>query len=773
MEFTNLETLFGAVMTSGMSVIANDPASNPRRGGLPPGHPALNRFLGVPFSSGPSGTPLSGMLGIANAPGGYDEETVELISPLLDACATMVGYAKLQRGRQAAEAALRDSDERHRLVLENALDAVVCVDSGGRVQIWNRQAEAIFGWSESEARGRTLDELIVPERFREGHRQGISQYLGTRQSKMIGHRLELAALRRDGEEFPIELSISAVEGEQGTSFNAFLRDITERRRSENELRGLTSRLSALIRNLGAGLLVEDEGRRILLVNDELCRMFGIPGSPEQLVGADCAEAVRPLAGLFESPETFLREIEETLAARVLVHAHEVPLKDERILERDYIPIYSGETYLGHMWQYRDVSQRKRAERELLERGNQLSAANAELSRASRLKDEFLAAMSHELRTPLNAVLGLSEGLRSGVFGEVSALQREQVAMIEDSGRHLLELINDVLDLSKVEAGKLQLQIEEVGVDAVCQASLRMVKEAALQKQLRVVTSFDGALAVVEADPRRLKQILVNLLSNAVKFSESGGTVGLETARDGEAGEARFTVWDTGIGIGEADLPRLFKPFVQLDSSLARRHSGTGLGLSLVSQLAELHGGGVAVESAPGRGSRFTVRLPVAQPPEVHGTASPARTDSRSSEIPAREMGAAAESGAEGPLLLLAEDHEVNVRTVSAYLRSRGYRVAVARNGREAVARTRSERPALVLMDIQMPEMDGLQAMGELRRDETTADIPIIALTALAMAGDRERCLAAGANEYPSKPVRLSELDRLVSRLVAGGPSAAR
>lgn len=239
----------------------------------------------------------------------------------------------------------------------------------------------------------------------------------------------------------------------------------------------------------------------------------------------------------------------------------------------------------------------------------LNAANTELARVARLKDEFLASMSHELRTPLNSVLGRSEALLEGVFGPLNKKQIESIHGIEESGRHLLELINDILDLSKIESGKLSLEVGRVSVEQLCALSVRMVAQAAHQKQVKLLTTIDNSVEMIEGDERRLKQILVNLLSNAVKFTPSGGKIGLEVLGDEAHHTVAFTVWDTGIGIAEHDLQRLFKPFVQIDSSLTRKYAGTGLGLSLVKTLAEAHHGSVAVQTAPDQGSRFTVTLP--------------------------------------------------------------------------------------------------------------------------------------------------------------------
>ena len=405
---------------------------------------------------------------------------------------------------------------------------------------------------------------------------------------------------------------------------------------------------------------------------------------------------------------------------------------------------------------------RRLQRQLEERNTQLreqaealARANAELDRAARVKDEFLASMSHELRTPLNAILGMSEILCEGVYGPLSEKQQKPVRTIEASGRHLLDLINDILDLSKIEAGKEELELAPVSVEAICKASLGLIRQNAFEKQLKVSSTLDSAVTVLLADGRRVKQILVNLLSNAVKFTPEGGEIGLEVAGDAERGAVHFAVWDTGIGIAAEDMERLFQPFVQLDSGLSREHTGTGLGLSLVQRLAEMHGGGVSVESdgVPGKGSRFTVSLPWQETDPGGNATSESSQDTEPREEPAMP------GGQPSAVILLAENNENSIHTFFDYLQAKGYRVIVARNGNEAVDLARGEGPDLVLMDIQMPGMDGLAATRRIRAGtvESVARVPIIALTALAMPGDRERCLEAGANEYLSKPVSLRQL----------------
>ncbi|NUM47452.1 MAG: PAS domain S-box protein, partial [Anaerolineales bacterium] len=404
--------------------------------------------------------------------------------------------------------------------------------------------------------------------------------------------------------------------------------------------------------------------------------------------------------------------------------------------------------------FRNITLRKQAEDTLRQSRDELRNANMALEKVARLKDEFLANMSHELRTPLNAILAFSEGLLEQYRGPLNERQFTAVKNIETSGRHLLALINDILDLSKIEAGRLDLQPQTVALADVCEASLLFIKETASKKALKVAFHLNDHLTLMEGDPKRLKQILVNLLSNAVKFTPPEGEVGLEVTADPEGGVVHFVVRDTGIGIAPADLPRLFQPFTQLDSNLNRLHEGTGLGLALVRRLTELHGGSISVDSAPGKGSRFTIALPLIipaqrlKPPIAFETGSlPPIGEPPPTELPPSN----------GIQILLADDNDFNIQAVRDYLEAAGYQITLAHNGREALHLARNHRPHLILMDIQMPEMDGLTAIRQLRADPTFATTPILALTALAMPGDEAHGLAAGANIYLTKPVRLKEL----------------
>ncbi|MEB3229486.1 MAG: PAS domain S-box protein [Leptolyngbyaceae bacterium] len=443
----------------------------------------------------------------------------------------------------------------------------------------------------------------------------------------------------------------------------------------------------------------------------------------------------------------------------------------------------------------ELAERQQAQQLLTERNQQLALSNEELARATRLKDEFLANMSHELRTPLNAILGLTEGLHDQVFGPVTPEQRKTFQTIERSGSHLLELINDILDVAKIESGQMEIDCVPTSVRSICQSSLTFVKQQALKKRIQMETVVPAHIPHIYADERRIRQVLINLLNNAVKFTPEHGQITLEvryhppnhpfipivvasldqasahyrsydcaTASESSLPLVSISVIDTGIGIVAEHLDRLFQPFVQIDSALNRHYSGTGLGLALVKRIVELHNGAVSVVSEAGVGSCFTFTIPCELAevdfPEPQG--QPQLGEMQASTV--------VDGPTTNPLILLAEDNDANVSTISSYLKARGYQMVLAGNGQEAIALTQKHHPDLILMDIQMPQMDGFEAIQQIRAMAEFEQVPIVALTALAMATDRDRCFAVGANEYISKPVKLKQLVNTIQQCLHHLPS---
>lgn len=513
--------------------------------------------------------------------------------------------------------------------------------------------------------------------------------------------------------------------------------------SRQRVRRLTEDRAELVATASVPIVHVDADRRIVTWNREATAASGLPATSvlghdvddEELVSNDFVRAVAS-------------QVEETVRTGVRVEgdiAH-VGRADGTVAEF----LFNAGPMVDASGRVTDVvvvaqDITSRAEAERIRRDHEALTASA------RLKDEFLATMSHELRTPLNGIIGITALLREETAGPLNDTQHRYLDHAREASDHLLQLINDVLDISSHDATVGDLDLQPVVVPRVIDQAIRMVEGDARDRGVALRSDATEDIRVI-ADERRLVQVVLNLLTNAVKFTEQGSVTVTVSATESEVSIA---VTDTGIGIRAEDQTRLFQPFVQLDSRLDRRFEGTGLGLALTDRIVRALGGRITVESTLGVGSTFTVALRrAADPVPTNGT----------DEETAHVTGVTAPPASK-PLVLVAEDNDVNRLIVTEYLRALGHDFVTAANGAEAVELARSASPELILMDVQMPTMDGLEATTRLKADPATAHIPIVAVTALAMDGDEERCRAAGCDGYLSKPIKLSELSTTIETLV--------
>ncbi len=657
---------------------------------------------------------------------------------------TVIDLTQIRR----TEAALRASEERFRLLAEHAHDVIYRYQirptlhldylspaieelTGYPREVFYRDPDLIF-------RLVYLDDLpIIP-----------GEAINPAALALIPQPLTLRWQQQDGSIKWTEVNswVVADEASDSLAVEGIVRDITTRKQVEDDLEYERQQLDAIVRTMHEGVIAFHPDGTIVRINPAAQQIAGIDGDQARdMTALDLTQYVTPIDASGQVVEL------DSWAHRRVMHGeqfvgYELYIQESgRWITFNGTPVYDaqGRILLGVVTA-QDITQRKHADLAAQAHAEALSRINTELSRALRHKDEFLATMSHELRTPLNGILSFADLLTEQIAGPLTERQLRQVKHIETSGQHLLALINDILDLAKVESGHLDITVETHPIAVICESSLLFIREIAIRKRVQVSFVCQNTTSVMETDGRRLKQMLVNLLGNAVKFTPAGGQVRLEVAINAEHEQITFVVEDTGIGIAAEDLGRLFQPFTQIDNSLTRQHEGTGLGLALVRRLANLMGGNVRIESAGiGKGSVATLILP------WHPPTAPLPPTTRVEPVSSPH-----EQTTQNAIILLAEDNETTISAISEYLSAHGYEVVVARTGEEAIMQAIETRPDLIVMDIQMPVMDGLAATQQLRALPAFKAPPIIALTALAMPGDRERSLAAGVNAYLSKPVSL-------------------
>ncbi len=650
--------------------------------------------------------------------------------------------------RKIAEDKQRKTDRLYQQIVETAQEGIWVIDADAKTEYVNPQMAKMLDYDVDEMCGKSVFDFMEPE-----HIEDARQHFQLRRQKTPEQR-DFCFYSRTGQEVWTMIATNAITNDEGQCLSGLgmVTDITERRAAEQEIIRSQNLLEAIFEESADALfLVDMDTLRTFDCNKKAVAMFERDDKSE-LIDIEghilqarqfTPEELESIATDINRTGAWSRELQYvTKSGRVFwgnLAAKQVTVGDRRV----------------NLVRVTDIDDRKRAEQEL-------RRTNEELERATKLKDEFLANMSHELRTPLNAILGLTEVLGDGTYGQVNDRQQRSLQTIERNGQHLLELINDVLNLAKIEAGQMVFNAIAVDLKQVCQSSVVLIRQQAKKKQIDIHLDLPGRSPIIKADQLRLRQALLNLLGNAIKFTPTDGEISLRLELNPAENQVSIHVRDNGIGIAEDKLDQLFQPFVQLDSSLTRRFTGTGLGLALVKQIAKLHDGSVSVSSRLGVGSEFSIHLPWSPPQTPQATKNePALTPSE----PTATVHTVAGNG-DRPLVLIADDDDDNIETIWDYLEGKGYRLLRAVNGREAVELNSSERPDLILMDIQMPELNGLDAIQLIREKFSTEQLPIIALTALAMETDHQRCLDAGANLYLAKPFRLKALIEHMQNLLA-------
>jgi len=768
---------------------------------------------------------------------------------------------------EARLASVQAEADRFRSLVEDLKEVIFQIDRQGRWAFLNPAWAELTGFTVEECLGQSfLGHLHPSDNPR--YLNMLTYAVDTGQAVFEGE-FRIPTKGGDVKWVSAHQRIAFDEGGVVLGVSGTLSDITERKHTEIVLRVATSRLRALIENMQAGILVETEGRKIALLNETFCRMFQVPVPAHVLVESESRDLLKECLPLLVDRAGFLARLEALGAARCPSQGDEFELCDGRIMAMDFVPIAVGEEYLGHLWQFHDITDRRRAELKLEEAARELAVARDRALELSGLKSEFLANMSHEIRTPMNGIIGMTGLLLDTPLG---GEQRQYAETVRSCGEALLTLINDILDFSKIEAGKLVFETLEFDLLSVIEDVQAVLGVKAQAKGVELGIFVDPATPLqVAGDPTRLRQILTNLMDNALKFTQEGSVevrVRPESQEDGHA-LIRVEIRDTGIGMKPEVVERLFTSFFQGDTSTTRKYGGTGLGLTICKRLAELMGGSIGVTSTPGEGSTFWFTLGLdsrgCQAPVRPGAttvllaglpAAAARMVGEQLEawgVPSRipppqaELGAwlrevrspdavllvgpealdaaLAETGdcalvfasplyrpelreaaarrgvqsyltlpirpsqlrgllepkglsigrvapvaplpaQEGPVkvrVLLAEDNLVNQKVALIMLQKFGIEADVVATGVEALDALVGVAYDLILMDCQMPEMDGFEATRRIReRERGSRRMPVVAMTANAMVGDREKCLEAGMDDYIAKPVRAEALHRALS-----------
>jgi len=674
--------------------------------------------------------------------------------------------------RRTAEQALRESEKKYRNIFDHAIVGIFQTTPEGRYNNVNPAFASMAGYGSPDEMQSEITNIGEQLYVNPEDRKRLLTLIQASDGAV--REFETQVRRKDGTLFWISINVRMVnnEAEKTTWLEGTCIDITDRKQAELSLRRLQLQRELILNSVGEGIYGMSPDGRMTFINPEATRLLGY--KREDLVG----QYIHPLIHHTRTNGTPYPP-EECRALIAFKEGTARTVRDEVFWRKDgtRFPVeYTSTPMLGldnlatgAVVVFRDITERDEIEKERIAR---IAAENA-----NKAKSDFLTNMSHELRTPLNGIIGFADLLQDGIAGALNNDQKEYAGLIHHSGKHLLSLINDILDMAKVEAGKMELQLSHLRLISEIEYAVLMVKERALKHGIAITVDSQPELEI-EADERKLRQILFNLLSNAVKFTPEGGSVCVTaqvasnnelnkhiTPEEGRSGViavkyCEISVTDTGIGIKEEDISKLFREFSQIGDVHTKEYEGTGLGLALTRKLVELHGGSIWVKSKFGQGSTFTFTIPLRESSDL-----PVKNDPK--EYGARSP--FSESAETSLDILVAEDNVVNQELIKTLLTKRGHRIAIVQDGIEAIKVLRRNHFDLVFMDIQMSEQDGYKTTQLIRKtagDTFDHHIPIIAMTAYAMRGDRDKCLLAGMNDYISKPIAVEELDRVLDRFKA-------